>query len=155
MVDLFQDANIYQTWSYGAVRWGQTHLSHMVIKKDGDVLAVAQLRIVRPTSLRYGIAYLRWGPLWDRRGRESNLEIAAYTARALEEEYAIKRGLVLRVLPNAFAGSERARLFQAAFTRFTSGSATRGKTYRTFIHRICRQHLTSYVDDLTRSGEMH
>ena len=28
MLDLFDDANLYQTWSYGAVRWGRKNLSH-------------------------------------------------------------------------------------------------------------------------------
>ncbi len=37
MIDLFQDANIYQTWSYGQVRWGRRNLSHLVLKRDGEV----------------------------------------------------------------------------------------------------------------------
>ncbi len=133
MLDLFEDANIYQTWSYGAVRWGREHLSHMVVRKDGEVLAIAQLRIIRPTKIRFGIAYLRWAPLWDRRGRQTDSETAVYMAQALEEEYAQKRGLLLRVLPNAFVGSGRARLFQAAFMRYRSESAAQGNTYRTSI----------------------
>jgi lipid II:glycine glycyltransferase (peptidoglycan interpeptide bridge formation enzyme) len=132
MLDLFQDANIYQTRSYGAVRWGAENLSHLVVKEDGEALAMAQLRIVRPTSLRFGMAYLRWGPLWCRRGTQLNPEIAAYTVEALEQEYVKKRGLLLRVLPNAFAGTERASVLRSAFSRFTTKSATHN-TYRTSI----------------------
>ena len=29
MLDLFEDANLYQTWSYGEVRWGGKNLSHL------------------------------------------------------------------------------------------------------------------------------
>ena len=29
MLDRFSDANIYQTWAYGAVRWGAKGLSHI------------------------------------------------------------------------------------------------------------------------------
>jgi hypothetical protein len=132
-LDSFQDANIYQTWSYGAVRWGQENLSHMVVKKDADVLAMAQVRIMRPARLRCGIAYLRWGPIWGRRGRAFDSGVAGYMAEALEEEYVGRRGLVLRVLPNAFVGSDRAALFESAFTRFTSKPAAGGNTYRTLI----------------------
>jgi hypothetical protein len=132
MLDLFQDANLYQTRSYGAVRWGPENLSHLVVKKSGEVLAMAQLRIVRPTRLRFGVAYLRWGPLWSRRGSQTDPEVVACMAKALAQEYVERRGLLLRVLPNAFANSERAAVLQSAFFPFTSESET-DATYRTFI----------------------
>ncbi len=69
MLDLFCDANFYQTWSYGAVRWGRKNLSHLVLKRDGEVLGMAQIRIMRPTRFNFGMAYLRWGPVCHRRGR--------------------------------------------------------------------------------------
>ena len=62
MLDLFDDANIYQTSAYGGVRWGEKNLSRIVLKRDGEVMGMAQLRIVRPTPLKFGMAYLRWGP---------------------------------------------------------------------------------------------
>ena len=31
LIHIFDDSSIYQTWSYGAVRWGQSNLSHIVI----------------------------------------------------------------------------------------------------------------------------
>ncbi len=76
MLDLFNDANLYQTWSYGAVRWGRKNLSHLVLKRNGEVLGMAQLRIIRPTRFNFGMAYLRWGPLCHRRGRELDAEVA-------------------------------------------------------------------------------
>jgi FemAB family len=133
MLDLFRDANLYQTWSYGAVRWGRENLSHLVVRKDGEVLGICQLRIVRPVSLRFGLAYVRWGPLWSRKGKPIDPEGVAYVAWALEEEYVRKRGLLLRVLPNAFVGSERAALIQSAFTSFRSESPRTDNVYRTFI----------------------
>lgn len=33
LVQRFDDATIYQTWSYGLVRWGEKNLSHLVLKK--------------------------------------------------------------------------------------------------------------------------
>jgi lipid II:glycine glycyltransferase (peptidoglycan interpeptide bridge formation enzyme) len=133
MLDLFNDANLYQTWSYGAVRWGRKNLSHLVLKRNGEVLGMAQLRIVRPTRFKFGMAYLRWGPLCHRRGRELDAEAPLYMARALEEEYVGKRGLLLQILPNAFAGSSRAALFQYAFSSFTQEPRSSTNLYRTFV----------------------
>jgi hypothetical protein len=133
MLDLFDDANLYQTWSYGAVRWGAKNLSHLVLKRGGEVLGVAQLRIVRPTRFKFGMAYLRWGPLFQRRGRPLDAEVAVNLARALDEEYIDKRKLFLRVLPNAFAGSPRANAIQAAFSTFTPEPLIADNTYRTFV----------------------
>jgi FemAB family len=133
MVDLFSDANIYQTWSYGAVRWGRKNVSHLVLKRSGEVLAMAQLRIVRPTRLSFGMAYLRWGPLCNRRGRELGAEATLYMARALQEEYVRERGLLLQILPNAFVGSPRAALFHSVFSGFTQEPQTSTNVYRTFV----------------------
>ncbi len=134
MLDLFCDANIYQTWSYGAVRWGRKNVSHLVLKKDGDVVAMAQLRIARPAKLKFGMAHLRWGPLCQRRGRPLDAGIVMQVARALEAEYVEKRRLFLRVLPNAFLGSPRAAMIQSGFCTFDSEPAPRTTaSYRTFL----------------------
>jgi FemAB family len=138
MLDLFCDANLYQTWSYGAVRWGRKNLSHLVLKRNGEVLGMAQLRIICPTRFNFGMAYLRWGPLCHRRGRNLDAEAALCIARALQEEYVCKRGLLLQVLPNAFVGSPRAALFQSAFSRFTQEPRTSANAYRTFILDLSR-----------------
>jgi lipid II:glycine glycyltransferase (peptidoglycan interpeptide bridge formation enzyme) len=131
MLDLFDDANIYQTSAYAGVRWGEKNLSRLVMKRDGEVLGMAQLRIVRPTPLKFGMAYLRWGPLWERRGLPLDPEVPTRMARAIEAEYVDKRKLFLRVLPNAFAGSSRATTIQAAFSKFTPEPLDAGNTYRT------------------------
>jgi len=133
MLDLFNDANLYQTWSYGAVRWGRKNLSHLVLKRNGEVSGIAQLRIIRPTRFNFGMAYLRWGPLCHRRGTELDAEAALCMARALEEEYVCKRGLLLQILPNVFVGSPRAVLFQSGFSRFTQEPQTSANVYRTFV----------------------
>jgi lipid II:glycine glycyltransferase (peptidoglycan interpeptide bridge formation enzyme) len=133
MLDLFDDANIYQTFAYGGVRWGAKNLSHLVLRADGKVVGIAQLRIVRPTPLKFGMAYLRWGPLCERRGKPLNPEIFKIMARALVDEYVSKRKLFLRVLPNAFAGSERAEAMQSAFASFTREKLTVENTYRTLV----------------------
>ncbi len=133
MLDLFADANIYQTAAYGDVRWGARNLSRIVLRRDGEVVGAAQLRIVRPTPLKFGMAYLRWGPLWERRGLTVDPEVPLRMARAIEDEYLVRRKLFARVLPNAFAGSTRAATMQTAFCRFAAEPLDTDNTYRTIV----------------------
>jgi hypothetical protein len=146
MLDLFHDANFYQTWSYGAVRWGAKNLSHLVLKRNDEVLGVAQLRIIRPTRLNFGMAYLRWGPICHRRGRELDPEAVLGMACALREEYVCKRRLLLHILPNAFVGTPRGALFQSTFSNFTPQPRTPANTHRTFV-----LDLRPSLDDLRRN----
>lgn len=133
LLNRFDDANIYQTWSYGAVRWGERNLSHLLLKQGEEVIGMAQLRIVGVPMLHCGIAYLRWGPLWLARGREADLSIVTNLVRALREEYVRRRGLLLRVLPNAFVASQRAQALQAAFSEFKTAPRGRASIERTFL----------------------
>lgn len=146
MLDAFYDANLYQTWSYGAVRWGKKNLSHFVLKRNSEVLGMAQLRIVRPTRFNFGMAYLRWGPVCHRRGRDFDAGVVLCIARALQEEYVCKRGLLLQILPNAFVGSPRAALFQSGFSKFTLEPQTSATSYRTFV-----LDLAPSIDELRKS----
>jgi lipid II:glycine glycyltransferase (peptidoglycan interpeptide bridge formation enzyme) len=145
MLDRFEDANIYQTSAYGGVRWGEGNLSRLVLKRDGDVMGMAQVRIVRPTPLKFGMAYLRWGPIWKRCCQPLDPEVPVRMARAIEDEYLGKRKLFLRILPNAFAGSWRAVTMQAAFCRFIAEPLDSGNTYRTIV-----LDLTPSVDELRK-----
>ena len=146
MLDLFEDANLYQTWSYGEVRWGRKTLSHLVLKRNDEVVGMAQLRIIRPTRFNFGMAYLRWGPLCHRRGRELDVEAAAGMAQALHQEYVCKRRLLLQILPNAFLESPRGALFQSAFSDFKQEPSTSANLYRTFL-----LDLTPPLEELRRN----
>ena len=131
-LELFEDANLYQTRSYGVLRWGQKNLSHLVLKREGQVVAMAQLRIIRPARMRCGIAYLRWGPLCQVKGEQLDPVVVARMASALREEYARKRGLFLRILPHAFVGTPRAAALEAAFAGYDRESFGPTDSYRTF-----------------------
>jgi len=133
LLEQFDDASIYQTAAYGEVRWGKKNLSRIVLKRGGEVVGIAQLRTIRPTPLKCGIAYLRWGPLWERRGHALDMEVPARLASAIEEEYSKRRNLFVRILPNAFAGSGRAEVFRAAFSQFAFESSESHEVYRTFV----------------------
>ena len=146
MVDLFEDANIYQTWSYGEVRWGRKSLSHLVLKRNDEIVGMAQLRIIRPTRFNFGMAYLRWGPICHRLGTELDAGVVVAMARALHQEYVSNRRLLLQILPNAFMGSTRGELFQSAFSNFTQEASTSANLYRTFV-----LHLTPSISELRKN----
>jgi lipid II:glycine glycyltransferase (peptidoglycan interpeptide bridge formation enzyme) len=100
ILPLFADANFYQTWAYGAVCWRQSQLSHVILRRNGEIVAAAQLRIARLPMVRAGVAYLRWGPLWRRSYPDP--EVLHAITEAIVNEYARRRGLLLRIVPNAF-----------------------------------------------------
>lgn len=96
----FEDASLYQTWSYGEARWGRHRLSHLVLRKGGDQVAAAQIMVHRAPIVGGGIAFVKWGPLWRRRGEEADPAVFRRVATVLRQEYANRRGLLLRLAPN-------------------------------------------------------
>ena len=133
LLDRFQDANIYQTWSYGTVRWGEKNLSHLVLRCHGEVVGIAQLRIIQSHFFKSGIAYLRWGPLCHLCNTELDVEALKKMASALHREYVQRRRLFLRILPDAFEGSARAGFFQSAFSQFTGRQSSGASPERTSL----------------------
>jgi len=101
----FGDASIYQTSAYGAARWGEKRLSRMVVENGDGLAGIAQVAVVSIPLLRAGIAYVPWGPLWERKGSSPESGRFRSILRALKEEYVSKRGLLLRIAP-AIPGEE-------------------------------------------------
>ncbi len=98
LVDDFDDANIYQTWPYEAERSGERHMSHFLLRREGAVVAAAQVRITKLPLTGIGVAYVRWGPLWRPRGQDEDPQRFALALRGLRGEYAGRRGLTVRIL---------------------------------------------------------
>lgn len=99
VVALFSDASIHQTWSFGALRWGNGKLHHLVLYENDSVVAAAQLAVVSVPLLRTGIAHCKFGPMWRSWNMPERPEIYHETLKAMRAEFADKRGLVLRVKP--------------------------------------------------------
>jgi lipid II:glycine glycyltransferase (peptidoglycan interpeptide bridge formation enzyme) len=96
----FNDATIYQTHAYGAVRWGSDKLSHAVVRRNGEIVGAAQAVIYKVPLIPAGIAYIPWGPLWRKRGEDASTDNLAGILTGLKEEYCTKRGLLLRISPS-------------------------------------------------------
>jgi hypothetical protein len=102
LLEQFSDATIYQTWAYGAISWGDSQLSHFVLKWEGKPVALAQLRVVQIPLVRRGVAYLRWGPVCTRVGTTWDAAIFRQALQAIREEYVRNRRLHLQILPRCF-----------------------------------------------------
>jgi lipid II:glycine glycyltransferase (peptidoglycan interpeptide bridge formation enzyme) len=133
LLELFDDANFYQTYTYGQVRWGAKNLSHLILKRGGEVVAIAQLRIFRPAIWMGGVAYVRWGPLCKRRDRSLDPEVVERMAEALHEEYSRNRGLFLYVQPNCFLNSPSSGSIQNGFSAFAASPAMPDYSYKTLV----------------------
>ena len=96
----FSDANIYQTWAYGALSYGEDNLSHIILKKNNQIIAAAQIRIVRIPIIKAGVAYTLWGPLWRINHGKDDAENFQKIVTAMHHEYVENRGLCLRIVPN-------------------------------------------------------
>ena len=127
----FADASIYQTWEYGAVSWGERNLSHLLLKSAGQVVGMAQFRIVRVPLLSSGIAYLRWGPLSRRRDAPPDPDLLSALLKAIADEYACRRRLLVRILPNVFCDDPDAAVFEAACAQHGFQPGTSATPHRT------------------------
>jgi lipid II:glycine glycyltransferase (peptidoglycan interpeptide bridge formation enzyme) len=133
ILGMFADSNIYQTWSYGAVRWGDQNLSHVVLKKNGEVVAAAQLRLLKFPFIRNGIAYIRWGPMWQIREREIDFLHIREMLKALVNEYVHQRGLLLRIIPYIFSGAPEADKVYSIIESEGLKIKNNSSIYRTFL----------------------
>jgi Acetyltransferase (GNAT) domain len=93
----FDDANIFQTWTFGAAHWGETNLSHAVIKHGDEVVGLAQSVLIGVPLLGKILAYVIFGPVCQRRGAAPGIEHWQATLAALREEYTVRRRLCLRL----------------------------------------------------------
>ncbi|HXF52634.1 MAG TPA: GNAT family N-acetyltransferase [Hyphomicrobiaceae bacterium] len=143
----FRDASIYQTWPYEEVRAGRSNISHLVLRKDGEAVAAAQARLMTLPLIGAGIAYVRWGPLWRRGAHEADTEAFRQAVRALRNEYACRRGLVVRLRP---------RLFREVHSHFASILSAEGYARDLGVmERTLRLDLTKSTEELRKGMRPH
>jgi lipid II:glycine glycyltransferase (peptidoglycan interpeptide bridge formation enzyme) len=96
----FRDASFYQTYSFTKFSIGGSNAETFIVKVNGKIIAAAQVRIKILPILKVGIAYIRFGPMWQRENEESNLDDFETAVQFLLNEYVIKRKLLLKIKPN-------------------------------------------------------
>lgn len=131
LLDGFADASFYQTWAYGAVSWGERQLSHLVLYRSGEPMALAQLRVVRLPLLGCGVAYLRWGPVCIPRGHMWSADVFCAMVQAINREYVSRRRLLLRILPQTFQQDDHGPGVESSFHAAGLKSEVGASSYRT------------------------
>ena len=96
----FDDATVYQTVAHGVVRSGESNVQRFVMIDNGNVVAMAQVRIATIPFTPMRIAYVGWGPLWRRKGNGTSLSHLDQMLGALHDEFAVRQKKYLRVFPN-------------------------------------------------------
>lgn len=99
IIQNFADGNLYQTWSHDAARFGKDKSSHFILKQSSEIIAAAQIRIIRFPIIGLGAAYVFWGPMWQLRNGSADPHILKIALRELRKEYVVNRRLSLRIFP--------------------------------------------------------
>jgi hypothetical protein len=98
----FADLNIYQVWQPGSPARRSEGTSTVLLKCGDETAAAAEVRLFRLPFTERGIAYVRWGPLFRQTSRGLNREHFRQLVRALRNEYACRRRMVVRLNPRLF-----------------------------------------------------
>jgi len=103
VLEQFDDASVYQSWQYGQASWGDENVSRLVLRDgEGQLVSAVQVRILRVPVLPFGIAYVRYGPMWKLKHKDRDIARFEAGLRALIDEYAVRRGLLVRLRPYGF-----------------------------------------------------
>jgi len=102
IIEQFEDANFYQTRTFGKHSLGGSELEHFIVKHNGKIIGAAEVRILTVKFLKRGIAYIRWGPLWKLKNHENDFGKLLLILKELRKEYVIKRKLKLRIFPECY-----------------------------------------------------
>jgi hypothetical protein len=95
----FDDATYDQTNAYAAHLWGQGKLNHLILRRNDTVVAAALVVSLCPPLLERGLAYVKFGPLWRRKNEPVDPDVLSAMLDALRVEFAVRRRLLLTVLP--------------------------------------------------------
>lgn len=107
----FEDMHYEQVASQNAHASG--HASHLILRDFNEkIVAGARLAIYELPRLGRGLALVRFGPLWRRRGQPAFPDIYRATVTALVEEYCKGRGhsLIIRPRPNPDFYADESRM---------------------------------------------
>jgi 2-polyprenyl-6-methoxyphenol hydroxylase-like FAD-dependent oxidoreductase/lipid II:glycine glycyltransferase (peptidoglycan interpeptide bridge formation enzyme) len=112
----FCDANLYQTWPYSSARWGGKRLGHVILRRRNELVAAAQVIVMKVPLSPVGLAYVKWGPLWQARGQAALASTLRDMLISLRGIYVRQERMLLRVTPWEFENDEqRAVIREAGF----------------------------------------
>jgi len=131
ILDQFEDANIYQTCAFNKYSIGGKEAEQFIIKKNKEIVSAVIVRIKTLPIIKRGIAYVRWGPMWQPNEKEKKYENLSLALKYLYEEYVIKRKLYLQICPNIFKDKDAS--YNEIFIKEKFKHLHNIKAYRTFV----------------------
>ena len=99
----FDDPQLDQTTSYSAWWWGN-RVSHLLLRQHGKPVAGACIAIATLPGFARGLAVLRFGPFWHRRGETADLTIYRAALGAIVQDYSLRKGHYLTIIPHPQLG---------------------------------------------------
>jgi hypothetical protein len=101
LVASFADSCLEQTAAYMGSRWDLSRLAGLVLRDagSGEPVAAALAVIAMLPVLQLGLAYVKFGPLWRRKGEAAKPAVLVAALAAVKQVFALGRGLVARVTP--------------------------------------------------------
>jgi len=136
---LLQDLELGNVWQhpvYGRARWGEDSVELCRLLVQGETKIAAMVALTRVPLLRTRVAYVQFGPVWQRRQFEFNELMLFEFLQRLRNHYVDERGMLLWVRPREAMGDELwiAKVFQKAKYLPQPSSVGRG-TYRLVLQR--------------------
>src|SRR5437868_4465784 len=111
-----------QLYVFAKTRWPHVQHEPMLFWRGGEVVG-GSLMMIQPLTLKTGaLAVAKWGPMLARADRPDKLDVYQDMIDALVEEYAVKRKLMLSVLPRASLTAFNAESDHLAHRGFANGS---------------------------------
>jgi peptidoglycan pentaglycine glycine transferase (the first glycine) len=144
LITQFHDASLSQVWSSGNSVVRKRSASHIVLKAGQEILGCCQVELRRLHFSKIGLADVHWGPLYMRKGKEVSSEVLKHLVRGIKDEYAIKRGYLVRIWPHVKRDQKvvfKQILKDTGFHRSLSE-----RPYRTFI-----LDLSPSIEDLRKN----
>ncbi|WP_420337843.1 lipid II:glycine glycyltransferase FemX [Roseibium sp.] len=99
----FCDVIHEQTECFNALRWQPSQLERIAFFRDDVLVSGAVVLLVHFPFMNTGVAVIKWGPLWRRRGAAVDRSILGETISALKTIYAEERSFFLSFFPRADA----------------------------------------------------
>ena len=116
----FADMCLEQTAAFAGTRFGAARSLGFIMRRaeGSDPVAMALAVVAKLPVVGLGLAYIKFGPLWRRNAVPADPTVLSLALEFLKQELAIKRGLLLRILPPAdpeYAEQWRDALAKAGF----------------------------------------
>ena len=97
----FDDVVHEQTHFFNTLRWGDNKAENVIFRLGHKVIGGASVIIIPIPLSTTGLAIVKWGPLWRKRGHQPKLTYLESMLHLLRKEFAQTRGLYLTIMPHA------------------------------------------------------